>query len=66
MSKVSQLTGELKRRHVFRVAIAYGIVAWFILEIGSIVFPALLLPDWTLTLLVVLAVLGLPIAIVLA
>ena len=66
MSKVSQLIGELKRRHVFRVAIAYGIVAWFILEIGSIVFPALLLPDWTLTLLVVLAVLGLPIAIVLA
>ena len=41
-------------------------MAWFILEIGSILFPALLLPDWTLTFLVVLAVLGLPIAIVLA
>ena len=66
MSKVSQLVGELKRRHVFRVVVAYGIVAWFILEIGSILFPALLLPDWTLTFLVVLAVLGLPIAIVLA
>ena len=66
MSKVSKLIGELKRRHVFRVAIAYGIVAWFILEIGSILFPALLLPDWTLTLIVVLAALGLPIAIVLA
>jgi hypothetical protein len=57
---------ELKRRRVFRVAIVYAAVAFVIVESGSLVFPALLLPPWTYTLLVVFAILGFPIALVLA
>jgi hypothetical protein len=57
---------ELRRRHVFRVAIVYGVVAFIVLQVAEIVFPALDLPGWALTLVVVLAALGFPIALVLA
>ena len=38
--------GELKRRHVFRVAVAYAIVGWILVEVSSVLGPALNLPDW--------------------
>jgi TolB-like protein/DNA-binding winged helix-turn-helix (wHTH) protein/Tfp pilus assembly protein PilF len=60
------LIAELKRRNVFRVAAAYGIVAWLLVEMASVVLPALHLPDWTLTLLVFLVVAGFPLALILA
>ena len=66
MRSFSGVVSELRRRHVFRVAVVYAIVAWGLLEVGDLVFPALGLPEWPLTLLVVLALFGLPIAIVLA
>ena len=47
------LIAELKRRNVFRVGVAYAIVAWLLVEVASVVLPALHLPDWALTLLVV-------------
>ncbi len=50
------LIAELKRRNVFRVAASYGIVAWLLVEMASVVLPALRLPEWTLTLLVFLVV----------
>ncbi len=43
------LIAELKRRNVFRVGVAYGIVGWLLLEVASVVLPALHLPDWALT-----------------
>ncbi len=49
---------ELKRRNVFRVGVAYAIVAWLLVEMASVVLPALRLPEWTLTLLVFLVVAG--------
>ena len=52
------LIAELKRRNVFRVGVAYAIVAWLLIEVASVVLPALHLPDWTLTLLVFLVVSG--------
>ena len=57
---------ELKRRKVFRVAIAYVVVAWLLLQIGDIVFDFLEIPNWAGKLLLVLLLLGLPVALVLS
>jgi TolB-like protein/Flp pilus assembly protein TadD len=66
MDRVIRLYHELKRRRVFRVALVYGAVAFVVAQVADIAFPALQLPPWTITLVVVLAVLGFPIALVLA
>jgi adenylate cyclase len=60
------LLAELKRRRVFRVAGLYGVVAWIIAEVSSVVFPVLLLPEWTVTFVVILLILGFPLAMILA
>jgi TolB-like protein/Tfp pilus assembly protein PilF len=60
------IIAELKRRNVFRVGAAYGIVAWLLVEMASVVLPALRLPEWTLTLLVFLVIAGFPLALILA
>src|ERR1700758_1450489 len=57
---------ELQRRKVYRVAAAYIIAAGFIIQIGSAVFPAWELPNWALRLVVVLLLIGFPIALILA
>jgi adenylate cyclase len=63
---VTNFWQELKRRKVVRVAIGYTLVAWVLVEISSVLFPALLLPDWSTRLVVALALVGFPIAVVLA
>jgi len=63
---VRTLLSELSRRRVFRVAGIYGIVAWVMVEVADVVFPALQLPEWTVTFVVVLLMLGFPIAMVFA
>ena len=57
---------ELQRRKVYRVAAAYIIAAGFIIQIGSAVFPAWELPNWTFRSLVLLLLIGFPIALILA
>src|SRR6201982_2035477 len=57
---------ELQRRKVYRVAAAYIIAAAFIIQIASAVFPAWELPSWTLRLVVVLLLIGFPIALILS
>ena len=57
---------ELQRRKVYRVAAAYIIAAGFIIQISSAVFPAWELPNWAFRLVVVLLLIGFPIALVLA
>src|SRR6476659_6901628 len=57
---------ELQRRKVYRVAAAYVIAAGFIIQIGSAVIPAWELPAWTLRLVIVLLLIGFPIALILA
>ncbi len=54
---------ELKRRNVFRVAFAYAIVAWLVLQVGDALAPALRLPDWVNTLLAYFLILGFPMAL---
>ena len=60
------LVSELRRRNVFRVAIAYIIIAWLILQVGDTLAPALHLAEWVNTMLAFFLILGLPIALVFA
>jgi TolB-like protein/Tfp pilus assembly protein PilF len=57
---------EVQRRKVYRVAVGYIVAAGFIIQIGSAVFPAWELPNWTFRLVVVLLLVGFPIALILA
>lgn len=60
------LFGELRRRNVYKVAIAYGIVAWLLIQVATQVFPFLEIPTWCVRLVIVLLALGFPIAMILA
>ncbi len=57
------LLDELRRRNVIRVAIAYVLVAWVLLQIADVLFPALGLPEWTIRLVTGLLILGFPLAL---
>ena len=57
---------ELKRRNVYKVAIAYGVVAWLLMQIASQIFPFFEIPDWAVRLVVLLLIIGFPIALILA
>ena len=57
---------ELKRRKVFRVAATYAVVAWILMQIGEVTFPALNIPDWVMSTLVLVLLAGFPITIIFA
>lgn len=57
---------ELKRRHVFRVGIAYAIVAWVLIQAGAILFPTFHAPDWVMQIFTIVILLGFPVALVMA
>ena len=57
---------ELKRRKVFRVAATYAVVAWILMQIGEVTFPALNIPDWVMSTLVLVLLAGFPIAVIFA
>ena len=57
---------ELKRRNVYKVAIAYAVVAWLLLQIATQVFPFIEIPNWAIRLVIMLIVIGFPIALVIA
>lgn len=57
------LMAELKRRNVFRVGIAYVVLAWIVLQVGDTLAPALHLPEWVNSVLVFFLILGFPLAI---
>jgi adenylate cyclase len=58
--------GELRRRNVVKVVIAYAIVGWILVQVAATFFPALNLPAWTITLVAALVILGFPIAVILS
>lgn len=60
------LLSELRRRNVFRTAIAYLVIAWIILQVGDILAPALRLDEWVNTALAFFLILGFPIALLFA
>lgn len=57
---------ELRRRKVIRVAVVYAVAAFVVAQVADILLPGLQLPDWSLTLVLTLLILGFPISIALA
>jgi hypothetical protein len=57
---------ELKRRNVYKVAIAYAVMAWLLMQVASQIFPFFEIPNWAVRLVVLLLVIGFPVALVLA
>lgn len=66
MSNFKKIISELKRRNVFKVATAYAITAWLIIQIVSVIKEPLLLPDWFDKTVIVLFLIGFPIALIFA
>src|SRR6266513_2043038 len=58
--------GELKRRNVYKVAVAYGVVAWLLMQVASQIFPFFEIPNWVVRLIILLLVIGFPIALIIA
>jgi len=57
---------ELKRRNVYKVAVAYAVVGWLLVQVTTQVFPIFEIPNWALRLIVLAIIIGFPIALVLA
>jgi TolB-like protein/cytochrome c-type biogenesis protein CcmH/NrfG len=57
---------ELKRRNVYKVAAAYAVVAWVLMQVASQIFPFFGIPNWVVRLVVLLLVIGFPIALIIA
>jgi len=57
---------ELKRRHVYKVAVAYAVVGWLLIQVATQVFPFFEIPNWGVRLIVLIIIAGFPIALVLA
>jgi TolB-like protein/tetratricopeptide (TPR) repeat protein len=57
---------ELKRRNVYKVAVAYAVVGWVIAQIATQIFPFLEIPNWVVRLVIALIAIGFPIALVIA
>ena len=57
---------ELKRRNVYKVAVAYAVLAWLLIQAGSILFPTFEAPGWVMKVFVTAIAAGFPIALVLA
>src|SRR5436853_3126723 len=57
---------ELKRRNVYKVAVAYAVVGWLLVQVATQVFPFFEIPNWAVRLVVLAIVIGFPIALVMA
>jgi serine/threonine-protein kinase len=62
----SNFFAELKRRNVYKVAVAYGVVGWLLVQVATQVFPFFEIPNWTVRLVVLAIVIGFPIALIVA
>src|SRR5258705_12548814 len=63
---MGNLFAELKRRHIYRVGAAYAVVAWILLQLTANLAPILELPPWIARTVLLLLVLGFPVALVFA
>jgi serine/threonine-protein kinase len=57
---------ELKRRNVYKVAVAYAVVGWLLIQVATQVFPFLEIPNWAIRLVIFLTTLGFPVALIIA
>jgi TolB-like protein/Flp pilus assembly protein TadD len=66
MSDKPSFFSELKRRNVYKVAVAYAVVGWLVAQIATQIFPFLEIPNWAIRLVILLIVIGFPIALIIA
>src|SRR5215470_11116543 len=66
MSAKPSFFAELKRRNVYKVAVAYAVVAWLLMQIASQIFPFFEIPNWGVRFVVLAIAIGFPIALILA
>ena len=66
MNERHSFFAELKRRNVYKVAIAYAVVGWLLIQVATQVFPFFEIPNWAVRLVVLAIVIGFPIALVIA
>jgi TolB-like protein len=64
--KIDNFFAELKRRNVYKVAVAYAVVGWLLVQVATQVFPFFEIPNWAVRLIVLAIVIGFPIALVIA
>lgn len=61
---MSSIFAELKRRNVFKVGIAYAIVAWLLIQIAAILFPTFNAPAWVMRVFTAIVILGFPLTLI--
>src|SRR5436305_6108857 len=61
---MSNFFAELRRRNVYKVAVAYAVVAWLLIQAASILFPTFEAPAWVMKVFVTIIILGFPVALV--
>src|SRR5213082_1832638 len=61
--KINNFFAELKRRNVYKVAVAYAVVAWLLIQAASIFLPAFNAPQWAMQIVILIVVVGFPIAL---
>jgi hypothetical protein len=64
--KIDNFFAELKRRNIYKVAAACGIVGWLVIQAASILLPTFEAPAWVMKVIVMAVVLGFPVAAILA
>ena len=64
--KIENFFAELKRRNVYKVAVAYAVVSWLLIQVATQVFPFFEIPNWAVRLVVLLLILGFPVALILS
>src|SRR5438046_10679779 len=58
--------GELKRRNVYKVAVAYAVVGWLVIQAASIILPTFEAPPWILKVVIFVLIIGFPVALIFA
>ncbi|HWM28222.1 MAG TPA: hypothetical protein VNQ14_07180, partial [Woeseiaceae bacterium] len=66
IQRIDRFYRELRRRKVIRVAIFYIVASWIAIEVASVIFPELMLPEWSVRLVILLAIFAFPFVVVLA
>jgi TolB-like protein/Tfp pilus assembly protein PilF len=62
--KFDNFFAELKRRNVYKVAVAYAVVAWLLIQAASIFFPAFDAPSWVMKMFIIVIIFGFPVALI--
>src|SRR3954454_2927797 len=57
---------ELKRRNVYKIAVAYAVVGWLVVQVATQTFPFFEVPNWAVRLVILLVVIGFPVALIIA